>query len=396
MADAETIISLLGFYDNFSEPTPAWNHKGVIIGLTVPFLTISWICVLFRLYTRLKIIYAPGWDDALVLLFLLTGTANGIGICIAAKFGLGEHLLKLGYDNMVGFLKSFYVANACYAMSTALIKASLLFQYLRIFNRGKSRIVCIIVLVITCLWGTAYSLLAFFPCRPIYGYWNWAESQRCWAFASLNPNEFFAAYASHAVINMVLDFVVLAIPMPLYFRDTTSWPTRRRLLMLLSAGTLVSGISIWRLAVCIEHRAATYPTFDPTWYGVGVVVLGMMEVNAASVCACVPVFWPVLTARIDQIFVTSEVKITRERRYSEEGDDEIELHDSANSTHSRAGSTTSQSHMYLTKKGTHYTDDYVMEQVDPLRAKNRVQVSSELTSRDRDLLDRKKSMRSMM
>lgn len=123
-------------------------------------------------------------------------------------------------------------------MSTALIKASLLFQYLRIFDRGNTRMLCIIVLVITCLWGMAYSLLAWFPCKPIYGYWDWSKSEQCWAFASLDPNEFFATYASHAVINMVLDFVVLAIPMPLYFRKTTSWPTRRRLLMLLCAGTL--------------------------------------------------------------------------------------------------------------------------------------------------------------
>lgn len=153
----------------------------------------------------------------------------------------------------------------------------------------------------------------------------------------------------------------------------------------------MSGISIWRLAVCIEHKAATYPTFDPTWYGVGVVVLGMMEVNAASVCACVPVFWPVLTARIDQIFVTQEVKITRERRFSGDGDDEIELHDGENSMHSRAGSVTSQSQMHLTKKTAHYMDDYVMEQVDPLRMKT--SVSTELISKN---LHKKKSMRSMM
>ncbi|KAK9772331.1 hypothetical protein SCAR479_11031 [Seiridium cardinale] len=392
MADTATIISLLGFYDNFGEATPAWNHKGLIIGLTVPFLICSWVCVLFRLYIRLRIIYAPGWDDALVLLFLLTGTANGIGICVASKYGLGQHLLLLSYDDMVGFLKSFYVANASYVMSTALIKASLLFQYLRIFDRGRTRIVCIIVLIFTCLWGTAYMLLAWFPCRPIYGYWNWAKSESCWAWASLNSTEFFATFASHAVMNMLLDFIVLTIPMPLYFRATTSGPTRRRLLLLLTAGTLVSGISIWRLALCVQNKAATYPAFDPTWYGTGVIVLGMMEVNAASICACIPVFWPVLTKRIDQIFVTQEVKITRERRFSEERDDGIELNDGASSMHSRGGSMTSQSQMHLTKQSTHYMDDYVLDQVDPLRTKNNVQVSTELITKS---VERKRSERSM-
>ncbi|KAK6208338.1 hypothetical protein LQW54_006962 [Pestalotiopsis sp. IQ-011] len=391
MADRNTLIALLGGYDNSGEPTPNWNHKELIIGLTIGFLTLSWICVVSRLYTRLKIIYAPGWDDILVLVFLLSGTANAVGICLAADYGLGKHLLDLEEDNMVAFLKSFYVSNASYAMSTALVKASLLFQYLRIFKSGWIRIVCIVVLVATCLWGTAYTVLTWFPCKPVSVYWNWFETGgHCWAFASLNGNKFYAAYLSHTVTNMVLDFLVLAIPTPLYFRASTTAPTRRRLLMLFCAGTLVSGISIWRLAACIEHKAATYPVFDPTWYGVPVIVLGMMEVNAASVCACVPVFWPALTARMDQIFVTQEIKITRERRFSEDGDDEFELQDS-HSHNSRTLSMSSQKN--LTKKEMHYMDDYVMEQVDPLRDKTRnVEVSTELPSKT---VGRKQSTRSM-
>ncbi|ETS78989.1 hypothetical protein PFICI_08842 [Pestalotiopsis fici W106-1] len=278
---------------------------------------------------------------------------------------------------MFASLQSFYVSNASYAMSTALVKASLLFQYLRIFKSGCHRIICIVILVITCLWGAAYTILTWFPCKPIHIYWNWTSGGgHCWAFASLHATQFYGAYFSHAVTNMVLDFCVLAIPMPLYFRSTTTGPTRRRLLMLFGAGTLVSGVSIWRLAACIEHKAATDPVFDPTWYGVPVIVLGMMEVNAASICACVPVFWPALTARMDQIFVTQEIKITRERRFSEEGDDEIELQDS----NSRTLSMSSQHN--LTKKEMHYMDDYVIEQVDPLRDKTRnVEVSTELPSK---------------
>lgn len=172
------------------------------------------------------------------------------------------------------------------------------------------------------------------------------------------------------------------------------WDTVRAITCVLKLSNLtnlrnrVSGVSIWRLAACIEHKAATSPTFDPTWYGVPVIVLGMMEVNAASICACVPVFWPALTARMDQIFVTQEIKITRERRFSEEeGDDEIELQDS----HSRTPSMSSQHN--LTKKDMHYMDDYVIEQVDPLRDKTRnVEVSTELPSKT---VGRKQSTRSM-
>jgi hypothetical protein len=38
MANVSTIISLIGFYDNFEEPEPAWNRPETLIGIAVPFL----------------------------------------------------------------------------------------------------------------------------------------------------------------------------------------------------------------------------------------------------------------------------------------------------------------------------------------------------------------------
>lgn len=38
MADRNTLIALLGDYDNSGEPTPNWNHKELIVGLTIGFL----------------------------------------------------------------------------------------------------------------------------------------------------------------------------------------------------------------------------------------------------------------------------------------------------------------------------------------------------------------------
>lgn len=38
MANTTTIISLIGFYDNFGEAEPVWNYRETMIGLAVPFL----------------------------------------------------------------------------------------------------------------------------------------------------------------------------------------------------------------------------------------------------------------------------------------------------------------------------------------------------------------------
>lgn len=162
----------------------------------------------------------------------------------------------------------------------------------------------------------------------------------------------------------------------------------------------ITMISIWRLATIIAHRAATWPTFDPTWYGPISIELATLEVNFASICASMPVFWPVLTAHIDKIFVTQEVKIERVHRF-ETVDGSIELQRKASSgcrgaeseaeagdgpgtssLHSRVGSEASlnrtMSGQYPAHKQNHYMDEYIAAQVDPLRSLGKTE--SEVTA----------------
>lgn len=70
----------------------------------------------------------------------------------------------------------------------------------------------------------------------------------------------------------------------------------------------------------VEHKATTYPTFDPTWYSPISIVLAAVEVDMAIVCASVPVFWPALREGWGKIFVTKEVEVSHaDRRDSTEG-----------------------------------------------------------------------------
>ncbi len=73
--------------------------------------------------------------------------------------------------------------------------------------------------------------------------------------------------------------------------------------------------AVWRLATVIQHKAAMWPVKDPTWYGPISILLAVLEVDCASICASVPVFWPVLSRQLGKIFVTKEIEIIHEDRY---------------------------------------------------------------------------------
>jgi hypothetical protein len=166
----------------------------------------------------------------------------------------------------------------------------------------------------------------------------------------------------------------------------------------------------------IKHRAATYPTFDPTWYGPSVIVLGLLEINIASVCASVPVFWPVITARMDAIFVTHEVKITRDERYSIDDSGAIELgysmgnetqfrNYSYNHKHSKSKSKSrghdhdvssihSRTELAAAEgKGGHYADNYVRVQVVPQALHSEFSVESQVTSQGKGVKRQKSNRR---
>ncbi|KAK8070425.1 hypothetical protein PG997_010628 [Apiospora hydei] len=386
MADTKSLIGLIGFYDNLDEPMPVSNYPETIIALAVTFLTITWGCVCFRLYTRFFIMYSPGWDDLFVALVLLSGTVGSICECIATNHGMGTHFIKMEKEEMATYLKYFYVSNTTYCMSTAFVKLSLLFQYLRIYREGKMRTACIVVMVITALWGAAYTFMAVVPCFPIQKYWTLTLPGKCYGFGSLNPPVFYAMYASSAAMNMTLDLVVLALPVPFYFDKNTPVKSKLGLVGLFCMGIIINFISIWRVASMVEHRAATFPTFDPTWYGPISIELATLEVNFASICASIPVFWPVLTARLDKVFVTREIKIERIHRFETVdedaelngkylGDNGVELQPShrTRSNSGNDGGIGGSANQYG-GNSSHYLDEYVAAQVDPLSSMGKVEL----------------------
>lgn len=138
----------------------------------------------------------------------------------------------------------------------------------------------------------------------------------------------------------------------------------------------------------VVHRATTYPTFDPTWYGPINLIQACLEVDAASICASIPIFWPVLSTKFNEIFITREIIITQEhRRLSDLGEGAgFELWRSRSSSSGQQGSIypAGESEIRLDSvntqgKSLNYIDRYVLDQVDPLRADKKVGVESTVT-----------------
>ncbi|KAK3321791.1 hypothetical protein B0H66DRAFT_180863 [Apodospora peruviana] len=347
----DTLLGRVGIANNLGEPMPNVNRRETILGLCISFLTLSWLCVGFRLYARFKIIYSPGWDDLFVVLSLLTTTMGVICIIVATNTGMGQHIVLLAPDVISNYLHIFYIMNATYCMSTALIKMSLLLQYLRLYRPGTALYnICRGLLVFIALWGIAYSIMAWVPCVPVPTYWthlyNPTEEVKCYAYGSQLVSVFTATYESHAALNLVLDLLVMALPIPLYFQVDTPLKTKMGLVAIIVMGAFVNVFALWRFITMVQHKSTTSPTFDPTWYGPTPIVMAGLETASACICASVPVFWgPLIVSAASglrqMIFVTKEVQVTSQTRFDIGGDrrrdSEVELHGATLSRENSSG-----------------------------------------------------------
>lgn len=117
----------------------------------------------------------------------------------------------------------FWWANACYNMSMAAIKLSILFQYLRLLSdhpgSDKTRpkilkIAVIALIVITSIWGIVYSVLAWVPSWPISADWTFTNNDATrYGYGTDDKDTFATTFLVHGASNMAIDIAVFCVPL---------------------------------------------------------------------------------------------------------------------------------------------------------------------------------------
>jgi hypothetical protein len=109
-----------------------------------------------------------------------------------------------------------------YITNTAVIKISLLLQFLRIFKAGYMRMICLGLIGLVSVWGLGFAFAGWFPCFPVRGYWDRTVAAKCYGFGfgdiGHDTNEFVAMYRAHSASNMVLDVSIFLTPLILFGR----------------------------------------------------------------------------------------------------------------------------------------------------------------------------------
>ncbi|KAF1831964.1 hypothetical protein BDW02DRAFT_504140 [Decorospora gaudefroyi] len=228
---------------------------------------------------RCLISSALALDDAFVVAALVAALPMGILEFIMSADGFGRDIWTIPADKIYRIVQFTWLTEVFYFMAVALTKMSFLCFCLRIFPRVELRRTVYILLAVCLAYGIAFTITCLFNCTPvsyIWTSWDGEHTGRC-----INFHIF--AWA-HAGINIVLDVIVLAVPIPELLRLSLSLKKKMFIIMMFSIGIFTTIVSIIRLQSLVQFATSTNPTYDnvPTAYW------SVLEAFLGIFCICMP------------------------------------------------------------------------------------------------------------
>ncbi|KAK3323267.1 hypothetical protein B0T19DRAFT_401603 [Cercophora scortea] len=276
-----------------------WDLSPDTKTVAIVSVSLTWLVVLLRIFTRFYIVKAFGIDDKLMTVAMLLYTAFGINITFSATSRTGtllDQLTNAEYLRVAVFLWVCFF----YFVTIAIAKISIACFLLRLTRVRAHRIVVKSAVVGSCLFGFATMIAAMFQCKPVNFFWDKSIPGSC-----LNPKLYakisliingVASLSSDLVLALTPAWMICNISViarwvllsensnpndPAHGLDVAGWTTLEQGLVI-SAGSLAS---VWPLARWARKklRPANSPTtLDGTSAGTGASGLGQTRIRTSS------------------------------------------------------------------------------------------------------------------
>ncbi|OGM47030.1 hypothetical protein ABOM_003736 [Aspergillus bombycis] len=242
-------------------------------------LSISTCCVCMRMYTKLLITKAPGWEDFTCFFAWLGLIVYAVMTFETGKHGSGLHRWEVSPSDLREFLK---LANACQIIYGPIIfvtKLSILLLFLRVFAlscRSVTYFLIQLLIWLNFLFYLADTVVKIFECTPRSKIWDEHVPGHC-----ININ---VPILAASIFNLVSDFLILLLPIVCVWRLQMTFKKK-----ICTSAVFVAGIfgcisSVMRLVVSIPNSTATDNTF--VWFPE--LLWTAAEITSGIIASCLP------------------------------------------------------------------------------------------------------------
>ncbi|KAI7779770.1 integral membrane protein [Diaporthe eres] len=293
------------------ESLPRDDRSHVAVYVVASVVPVTALVVSMRFYTRWAVVKSVGIDDWAILaamvglpasvlfyvsVFELTWFGGdqllvipeAVFQCLMAQTGLGKHAWMLTEKMTLRFYQvqyphpvhRWYVAIIIFYTDLGIVKVALLLQYRRLFAAKIQRLIDW-ALGIVVVWTVIIVSMCDFTCWPIPGFWDKRIPAKCLPRYQ---------YIVQSVGNILSDWVIFALPLPLLWRMRASLWHRLSLIMLFCLGFFTCAIGFVKIMYL-----PVKPSNDDLYRQVDSASWSLGELCAAIVVACLPVLRPLFS-----------------------------------------------------------------------------------------------------
>ncbi|KAI7788579.1 CFEM domain-containing protein [Diaporthe eres] len=235
-----------------------------------------------RMTTRALRLVPWGLDDTtIVIAWVLAILFFASGI-VEADLGVGKPYWALEFWQIDESFIVFFAFEAVYNLCLGMIKISICFFYMRIFQSPGFQRVMLGTQIFNVLTGLSFFLVGWAQCRPLSLFWRgWSGEYEGTCF---DINAF--AYA-HAAVNMAIDVWMLILPGTQVWRLNMNFKRKLAVTLMFACGFLLTAISITRFTYIIGFFGNWAKSTDAQGlYNAGIWTA--VELTAGLIVACLP------------------------------------------------------------------------------------------------------------
>ncbi|KAI1278913.1 hypothetical protein F5Y07DRAFT_387796 [Xylaria sp. FL0933] len=236
-----------------------------------------------------------GRKFALDDLFVLVGFSGAILLVFSGFWGsvsgLGKHITELQLDQITRLVKNLLIAEFGYLLGTFGVKMSMLCLYHRIYTTPTFRRWNYCAMALLVIYFVGFIPLFLTNCIPLSQYWDPQPGGWC-RDTIIGDNATVAA-------NLVLDFIVLTLPLPILWRLRMSIRDKLTVTALFGFGFVTIALVIWRLVVTEKTRGSLDWTASLCQVG----EIAQLEILLGITAVCIPTLGPLFNAYMKPFLV---------------------------------------------------------------------------------------------
>lgn len=238
-------------------------------------------------------------DDVFAMAAMIAALPMGILEFFMAADGFGKDIWTIPGEQIYRIVQFTWLTEIFYFPALAFTKLSFLFFLLRIFPAQEFRRIVYMLIGASAACGTAFTLVCLFNCTPIsyiWESWDGEHEGKCINF------HIFAWV--NAGINIILDVIIIAAPIPQLLRLSLSTKKKVYIIMMFSIGAFTTIVSIIRLQSLVTFANSTNPTYDnvPTAYW------SVLEAYVSVFCICMPALRRFLAGLFPRCFGSTQAE----------------------------------------------------------------------------------------